>query len=201
MAKNEMVSLGLIYSEPAHAYALDEFIHAMGLEQWANISKASIYNTLKRLESQGCVTVTTEKVGNMPERKVYAITDAGKKRLLQELRENMLCPASGDNVFYLSMCFGFGMPAEEAIQILKERINNLNTAVEKIKKDYEQAEKYNIYNAIILCKAGLKHIEVQIETSKEFINLYKKHPHYFNDDLTRMYRAMAQKSEKGFPVP
>ena len=63
MAKNEMVALGLIYSEPCHTYVLDRFINEMRLEQWANISKASIYNTLKRLASQGCVTVTSEKVG------------------------------------------------------------------------------------------------------------------------------------------
>ena len=198
MSKNEMVCLGLIYSEPCHTYALDGIIKEFNLEQWANISKASVYNTLARLEDQGCVKVTTEKVGKMPERKVYAITDAGKKRLLAELREGMLLPTSGENVFYLAMCFCFGIPAQEAIQILQGRINNLNNAVEKIKNDYEQAKKYNVYNWIILSKAGLKHIEVEIETAKEFINLFKEHPDYFNDDLTGMYRAMIQKSANNF---
>jgi DNA-binding PadR family transcriptional regulator len=198
MAKNEMVCLGLIYSEPCHTYALDGIIKEFDLEQWANISKASIYNTLARLEYLGCVKVTTEKVGKMPERKVYAITDAGKKRLLQELRESMMHPASGDNLFYLAMCFCFGMDAEETIQILQGRINNLNNAVEKIKNDYKQAKKYNVYNWIILSKAGLKHIKVEIETAKEFINLFKEHPDCFNDDLTGMYRAMIQKSVNNF---
>ncbi len=194
MAKNEMVCLGLIYSEPCHTYALDGIVKEFDLEQWANISKASIYNTLARLEDSGCVKVTTEKVGKMPERKVYAITDAGKKQLLEELRKGMLLPTSGENVFYLAMCFCFGMDAQEAIKILQERINNLNNAVEKIKNGYEEVKKYNVHNSIILCKAGLKHIEMEIETAKEFINLFKKHPDYFNNDLTRMYRAMVQKS-------
>jgi len=198
MAKNEMVSLGLIYSEPCHTYALDGIIKEFDLEQWANISKASIYNTLARLEDAGCVKVTNEKVGKMPQRKVYAITDAGKKRLLQELREGVLLPASGDNLFYLAMCFCFGMDAREAIGILQKRIVQLNNTVEKIKNDYEQAKKCNVYNSIILSKAGLKHIEVEIETAKEFINLFKKHPDYFNNDLTRMCQAMLQKSANNF---
>ena len=194
MAKNEMVCLGLIYSEPCHTYALNGIVKEFELEQWANISKASIYNTLSRLEDLGCVKVTTEKVGKMPERKVYAITDAGKKRLLAELREGMLTPASGDNVFYLAMCFGFGIDSKEAIQILQERINNLHNAIEKVKNDYKQMKKYNVYNSIILCNAALKHIEVEIETAKKFVTLFKKHPNFFNNDLTRMYRAMLQKS-------
>lgn len=61
------------------------------------------------MESDGCVEVSAEKVGNMPERKVYAITEKGKQRLLEELRENMLAPSAGDDTFALAMCFGFGM--------------------------------------------------------------------------------------------
>jgi len=193
MAKNEMVSLGLIYSEPCHTYALDEFIHAIGLEQWANISKASIYNTFKRLESQGCVTVTTEKVGDMPERKVYAITEKGKQRLLEELRENMLSPSSGDNFFFLAMCFNFGMSADEAIELLEKRIENLNNEIEKIKMDYEELKKWNVYHSMIMINAGLKHIELEIETAKEFMKLLKEVPDYFSKNLPEMYRWMVKK--------
>ena len=196
MAKNEMVCLGLVYSEPCHTYALDGFINDMGLEQWANISKVSIYNTLKRLESQGCVTVTTEKAGNMPERKVYAITEKGKQRLLKELRENILLPATSDNIFYLAMCFNFGMSADEAIEILEKRIENLNNGIEKLKMDYEEVKKYKVYNSMILCNAGRKHIELEIETAKEFVKLFKEVPDYFNETLSGIYRYMIQQASK-----
>lgn len=193
MAKNEMVALGLICSEPCHTYALDGLIHAMGLEQWANIAKASIYNTLRRLESEGCVTVTTEKVGNMPERKVYAIAEKGKQRLLEELRENMLLPGTSDNIFALAMCFNFGMSADEAIEILEKRIENLNNEIEKLKMVYEEVKKYKVYNSMILINAGLKHIELEIETVKEFMKLFREVPDYFNENLSEMYRWMVKK--------
>lgn len=193
MAKNEMVALGLICSEPCHTYVLDGLIHAMGLEQWANIAKASIYNTLRRLESEGCVTVTTEKVGNMPERKVYAIAEKGKQRLLEELRENMLLPGASDNIFALAMCFNFGMSADEAIEILEKRIENLNNEIEKLKMVYEEVKKYKVYNSMILINAGLKHIELEIETVKEFMKLFREVPDYFNENLSEMYRWMVKK--------
>jgi DNA-binding PadR family transcriptional regulator len=192
MAKNEMVALGLIYSEPCHTYALEEFIKQMGFEQWANISKASIYNTFKRLESQGCVTVTTEKVGNMPERKVYAITEKGKQRLLEELRGNIPLPTTADNIFVLAMFFNFGMSADESIELLEKRIENLNNRIEQLKTDYGESKKYNVYNSMILINAGRKHTELEIETAKEFIKLFREVPDYFNETLPNMYRYMIQ---------
>ena len=55
MAKNELVSLGLIYHQPMHAYAINAVIKEMNLEHWAKISPASIYNALSRLEKNGSV--------------------------------------------------------------------------------------------------------------------------------------------------
>lgn len=193
MPKNELTCLGMVYSEPCHTYALERFVNEMGLEQWANISIASVYNTLKRLESEGCVTITLEKVGNMPERKVYAITEKGKQRLLEELRENMLLPGTSDNIFALAMCFNFGMSADEAIEILEKRIENLNNEIEKLKMVYEEVKKYKVYNSMILINAGLKHIELEIETVKEFIKLFREVPDYFNENLSEMYRYMLQR--------
>ncbi|MFC2000291.1 helix-turn-helix transcriptional regulator [Chloroflexota bacterium] len=192
MAKNEMVCLGLVCSEPCHTYALDKFIDVMGFEQWANISRASIYNTYKRLESQGCVSVTLQKVGNMPERKVYAITEKGKQRLLEELREYMLLPPSIVNNFYLAMFFNFVMSTDEAIEIIEKRIENLNNEIEKLKTGYEESKEWNVHHSMILCNFGLKVMEFDIEAAKEFIKLYRENPDYFSERLPEMYRAMIQ---------
>ena len=192
MAKNEMVCLGLIYSQPCHTYALDAFIKDMGLEEWASISRASIYNTLKRLESEGCVTVTPEKVGNMPERKVYAITEKGKQRLLEELREDMLLPEASGHSFALAMSFCFGMPADEAIEILEKRIEKLNSVIEKLKIDGDEARKYKVHHWMILNDAGLKLCENGIETAREFIKLFEELPEYYDKNLTEIYRSMIQ---------
>ena len=84
MAKNELVSLALIYSKPIHGYAINSIIKNMGLEHWAKISAASLYNTLARLVKQDCVTVVKEKVGKMPARKVYTITELTASSLTYE---------------------------------------------------------------------------------------------------------------------
>jgi DNA-binding PadR family transcriptional regulator len=166
------------------------------VDQWTNISRASIYNTLKRLEAEGCVTVKTEKVGNMPERNVYTITEKGKQRLLEELRQNMLLPQDSGNTFALAMLFCFGMPAEEAIGILEKRIAILNNEIEKLKTDCSKAEKNKVYNWVIFSKAAIKHMELEIETAKEFIKLFGEVPDYYDKNVYELYRYMVQRYRK-----
>ena len=192
MAKSEMVSLGLIYSQPLHAYALDAFMRVVTIDQWTNISRASIYNALKRLASEGCVTVKIEKAGNMPERNVYTITKKGKQRLLEELRANMLLSQINGNTFALAMLFCFGMSAKEAVEILEKRIALFNDEIGKLKMDCLKAEKHDVYNWVIFSKSGIKHMELEIETAKEFIQLFREVPDYYRKNVFELYRYMVQ---------
>ncbi len=188
--KNDLVSLALVYNEPLHAYAINAIIKEMGLEYWAHISSASIYSTLSRLQKVGCVAVSSEKVGNMPERKVYQITDKGKNKLLDELKSAILTPDMGDNPFYLAIVFAQGITATEAVPILKDRIKQLEIMVEHVTHEYEQLKEIKGYSGMIITKAAKKHIEIEIETAKEFIELLETNPGYYTDDLKNMINEM-----------
>ncbi|GAF92150.1 unnamed protein product, partial [marine sediment metagenome] len=190
MAKNDLVSLALVYHESMHAYAINAVIKEMGLEHWAHISPASIYSTLSRLERIGCVNVITEKVGNMPERKVYQITPKGKERFLDETKEALLSSSMGDNPFYLAVMFAYGITSDEAIPILHERIENLKKVLEHVTQEYEQMKKNDGYSGMIITKAGIKHIEIEIDAAKEFIELLKTKPEFYIKDMKYMIREM-----------
>ncbi len=195
MAKNDLVSLALVYHEPMHAYGINAIIKEMGLEHWAYISPASIYNTLSRLEKIGCVDVTTEKVGNMPERKVYQITPKGKERFHDELKDALLASSMGDNPFYLAVSFAYGIKSNEAISILRERIENLEKVLEHVTKEFEQLKNIHGYSGMIITKAGIKHVEVEIEAAKEFIELLKTKPDFYMKDMRNMISEMLKHKE------
>jgi len=192
MAKNDLVSLALVFYEPMHAYAINAIIKEMGLEHWAHISPASIYNTFGRLEKIGCVKVSTEKVGNMPERKVYQITKKGKERLLDELKEALLSKDMGYNPFYLAISFAYGIKPTEAIPILEERITQLGKAYVHVSEEYESLKKINGYSGMIITNAAKKHIEIEVETVKEFIKLLQKKPEFYSKDMRDMIKEMLQ---------
>lgn len=196
MAKNELVSLALVYHEPMHAYAINAIIKEMGLEHWAYISPASIYNTLSRLEKIGCVHVTTEKVGNMPERKVYSITEKGKDKFGEELKEAFLARSMGDSPFYLAIPFAYGITIDEAIPIIEERIENLKDALDHVNSEYEELKECKSYSGMIITKAGRKHIEVEMEAAREFIELLKTKPEFYTKDVPHIRKEFLQGKEQ-----
>lgn len=94
--RNALVSLGLVQEGPVHVYGLNAVIEEMGIEDWTRLSRASICNTLVRLEWEGCVEVSVEHVGSRPQTKVHAIAQNGKQCLWAELTRALLeSPAAG----------------------------------------------------------------------------------------------------------
>jgi len=52
------------------------------LPLWTDISVGSVYGAIKRLATEGLLqAVRAERKGNLPERQIYAITDAGRNAL------------------------------------------------------------------------------------------------------------------------
>jgi len=57
---------------------------------WTDISVGSLYQAIKRLDSEGLLTVVrTEREGNFPERQIFAITDTGRESLAILQREGL----------------------------------------------------------------------------------------------------------------
>lgn len=53
-------------------------------ELWADVKPGSLYGALRRMADEGVIeAVRTERVGNLPERTIYAITEDGKQELFQ----------------------------------------------------------------------------------------------------------------------
>ena len=186
MAKNELVSLALIYDAPKHAYALNAMIQDIGLEHWAKISRASMYNTLSRLEKAGYVRVAVKRVGKTPPRKEYAITAKGKKRLHDELAAALRSTADAECVFSLAVTFLFGMPAKEAIEHCKARIGDLRGILKHLDEEHADYEGCEIDVALIVIRAARKHIRAEIESTQDLIALLKKRPTYYAGLLARM---------------
>ena len=80
-----------------HGHQLLLLAERENVQLWTDVSVGSLYQVIKRMSEEGLLTsVRTEKQGRYPQRRVYAITDAGREvlRLLQqqELRRVHLRP-------------------------------------------------------------------------------------------------------------
>ena len=75
----EYALLGMLRQKPSHGYELHQRL-AADLGQVWHISQSQAYNILNRLEAQGFVTVTVKKQARLPDRRLFRLTAAGRRR-------------------------------------------------------------------------------------------------------------------------
>jgi DNA-binding PadR family transcriptional regulator len=86
-SKVEVVVLGLLDEGPVHGYDLLERFRDRSMGFWVEIGKASVYQTLQRLERGGFVAGRAQKGPEGPDRRVFRITAAGRRRLREAAAE------------------------------------------------------------------------------------------------------------------
>jgi DNA-binding PadR family transcriptional regulator len=140
-------SLGLIvlwqlFEGPMHAYRMQKMFEAQGKDRVVNLrSRASLYQTLERLERHGLVEVhETRRAEGYPDRVVYAITDAGRDVARQWLRE-MLHDTEGEYPeFIAALSILFGLEPDDARAELELRAEKLQAALEATKRGLAVAD-------------------------------------------------------------
>lgn len=197
MAKNELISLALLTITPLHAYAISAVVDEMGIEQWAQVSRASLYSALSRLEKRGAIAVHTEKVDNMPERKVYSITAEGSALFHEELRDAIVSVNKSDGMlFHLAVNFFVGTSAEEGVEWAKQRKDALDCGAVHVQAQYEMLVKESCEPALISLRAAKKSIAAEIVATEEFITLLEQRPDYYQQ-YAQQFKDQVQR--KGAP--
>ena len=114
-------SLGLIvlwqlFEGPMHVYRMQKMFEAQGKDRVVNVrSRASLYQTIERLERHGLVEVyETGRAEGYPDRVVYAITDAGREVAREWLREMLRTTEGEYPEFIAALSILFGLPPDEA---------------------------------------------------------------------------------------
>jgi transcriptional regulator len=82
----DMIVLRTLLFGPLHGYAIAHAIRD-GSGEALKIEFGSLYPALKRLELKGWITARWEKSEHNRRAKVYRLTPAGRKKLLQEKSE------------------------------------------------------------------------------------------------------------------
>lgn len=130
MAKKRTVTnpLGLAvlaYSlmKPMHPYEMGQTLKRHGDDRSIKYNHGSLYMVIKQLHKAGFLSeVETTREGNMPERTVYAITDAGRAELRDWLRELIAEPQTEYPAFVTALSLISALPPDEAAKLLRQRL-------------------------------------------------------------------------------
>ena len=137
-----LIVLWQLFEGPMHVYRMQKMFEAQGKDRVVNLrSRASLYQTIERLERHGLVEVyETGRVEGYPDRVVYAMTDAGREVARQWLRE-MLHTTEGEYPeFIAALSILFGLPPEDARAELELRVEKLQAALEVVEQGLAAAE-------------------------------------------------------------
>lgn len=129
MTAIDLIVLGMLENEALSAYDLQKLVEYRNISKWVKISTPSIYKKVLQLEEKGLISSHIEKEGKMPEKAVYALTDAGK-----EAFETLMLDLSRKPIFFL-LDFNAVIVNVQSLpkQRQKECLDNIQTNIKALK--------------------------------------------------------------------
>ena len=113
------------------------------LHLWTDISVGSVYGAIKRLATEGLLDVVrTERAGNLPERQIFAITDAGRRALATLRREGLSRIWLKPDPFDLALTRLDPDGLDELPGIVESRIETLKMLLEEKVALNQRADEY-----------------------------------------------------------
>src|SRR5919107_4774042 len=138
--------MALLYERPMHPYEMVTVMRERGKHETVRLRYSSLYSVVSALEREGLIVPReTVREGKRPERTIYEITPAGREEFLTWLRELLREPVKEYTQFAAGLSFLPGIPPEEAMALLEERVGRLEAETEEMRFRFDDArEQYNL---------------------------------------------------------
>ncbi|MEW5537312.1 PadR family transcriptional regulator [Streptomyces cyaneofuscatus] len=126
----------------AHGYQVRNDLEYWGAHEWSNAKPGSIYHALKQMAKQGLLLAheTAPSTAGGPPRTEYEVTEEGLAEYRTLLRDAIR--SYDQNLDVLSAAIGFivDLPRDEAIELLKERVEGMKEWRDSVTEYYTPEE-------------------------------------------------------------
>jgi len=111
---------------PMHPYELGRTLRDNDDGRSIKFNHGSLYMVIQQLARAGFVVEQeTTREGNRPERTVYALTDAGRRELLDWMRELVEVPQYEYPHFVAALSLIAALPPDRVVELLRRRLHRL----------------------------------------------------------------------------
>jgi DNA-binding PadR family transcriptional regulator len=167
-----LMALGILArSGPSHGHHIRRVAELTDVSEWGGVSVGALYRELRAMEREGLVEAArTEKVGNRPQRTVYAITDEGQMELSM-LREQAIKPLfSAHDPLGVALLFAsHGMEREDLRRTMRARRDKLTIWITEVAAERERLIRKGHIDAVAasVMRRGFAHAEAEIRWHDE----------------------------------
>jgi DNA-binding PadR family transcriptional regulator len=154
--------LGLLVQRPRHGYELRAAFEAVvgGEDNW-DVKPAQIYSTLARLEKSGLVEEDSTEQDKGPERRVYAITPAGRKDLEQWLDTGIPREHQRDE-FFIKLMICLASRATDPRRLIQTQRSHLYQEMHSFTAQRTPLDAKRELAKILLFDKALMHLEADV---------------------------------------
>ncbi|EFM11180.1 transcriptional regulator, PadR-like family [Paenibacillus curdlanolyticus YK9] len=168
--------LSLLTNETYSGYDLTQRIQPF----WP-AKHSQIYPLLSCLEQEGYVRYELIKQNDKPDKKMYAITDAGKEKLREWLAVPPAEPALRDELLFKAFCLGSIVSPQEGRQLFEDRAAYCRSKLDYLdqkKKAIQQSAEWPsttpvlnspMFGIYILLDKGYRRFEAELEWCEDVL--------------------------------
>jgi DNA-binding PadR family transcriptional regulator len=148
--------------EPCHGYELLSAFHALvgGRENW-EVKPAQVYTTLARLAYGGLVAEQSVEKEAGPEKRIYAITPAGREELAAWFRSGVLGEHQRDE-FFVKLMLGLAMDEVDVRKLIQTQRSTLYQELHHVTGQRQQADPASELAHILLLDKMVMHLEADL---------------------------------------
>ena len=178
------IILGMLRKNPRSGYDLKKELETVIHYFWeADISR--IYRSLGEMKKHGWVEFETVIQEGSPNKKVYSLTEIGRKELQRWLAETGK-PTATHNPFLAQLHFSDAIPVEEQLQVMEARLKSLREEVAELERRAsnqnlpvplpDNALQKGVIRAQFSLEYGIRFYDFQIEWTENIIRVLKNAP-------------------------
>ncbi len=128
--------------QPRHPYEVATTLRQRNKHESVRLNYGSLYGVVDSLERRGLIAAQeTRREGRLPERTVYALTEAGRVEVHDWLTDLISTPVPDYPAFQAALSFLPALPPDDVVTLLKERAQHLESELARTGAARELVQK------------------------------------------------------------
>ena len=174
VSNREAAILGLLYEAEHYGYEIEKIIEERGMRNWTEIGFSSIYYVLKRLEGGGLIQSKMVEVEGKPSRKVYTITEVGKKTMKEKVTALLSKNIKLISPFDLGIAYIGLLEPKEALKCLELYLESLGERLSFLEDSQKNMEELGAsYHVVALFSRPLAHLKTERSWVEQFMGVVR----------------------------